>query len=92
VKIQLDSLRLEGTTLVWWERKLQKGSGNNGKILSSWFEFTSTLRNKFYPLGHVQKSMMEWKNLRQGKCQDVQSFTEDFRKKAPALNIPLDSL
>jgi hypothetical protein len=79
------------TTLVWWESKLQKGSKHNGKLLSSWSEFTSALRNKFYPLGHVQKSMMEWKNLRQGKGQNVQSFTEEFRKKALALNIPLDS-
>jgi hypothetical protein len=49
------------------------------------------LKNKFYPLGYVQKSMMEWKNLRQGKGQSVQSFTEEFRKQALALNIPLDS-
>ena len=35
--------------------------------------------------------MMEWKNLRQGKGQSVQSFTEEFRKQALALNIPLDS-
>jgi len=42
--IQLDSLQLEGTTLVWWERKLQKGSKHNGKILNSWSEFTSMLK------------------------------------------------
>jgi hypothetical protein len=35
--------------------------------------------------------MMEWKTLRQSKGQSVQSFTEEFRKKALALNIPLDS-
>jgi hypothetical protein len=34
--------------------------------------------------------MMEWKNLRQSKGQIVQSFTEEFRKKALSLNIPLD--
>jgi hypothetical protein len=33
---------------------------------------------------------MEWKNLRQSKGQTVQSFTEEFRKKSLALNIPLD--
>jgi hypothetical protein len=32
---------------------------------------------------------MEWKNLRQSKGQTVQSFTEEFRKKSLALNIPL---
>jgi len=35
--------------------------------------------------------MMEWKNLRQGKGQNVQSFIEVFRKKALALNVSLDS-
>jgi hypothetical protein len=34
---------------------------------------------------------MEWKNLRQGKGKSVQIFTEEFRKKALALNIPLYS-
>ena len=34
---------------------------------------------------------MEWKTLRQSKGQTVQSFMEEFRKKALALNIPLDS-
>jgi hypothetical protein len=35
--------------------------------------------------------MMEWKTLRQSKVQTVQSFTEEFRKKDLALNIPMDS-
>jgi hypothetical protein len=35
--------------------------------------------------------MMEWKTLRQSKVQTVQSFTEEFRKKYLALNIPLES-
>ena len=35
VKVQLDSLRLEGTTVIWWERKLQDIS-KHGKIISSW--------------------------------------------------------
>jgi len=34
---------------------------------------------------------MEWQTLRQSKGQTIQSFTEEFRKKALALNIPLDS-
>ena len=49
--IQLVSLHPEGTTLVWWERKLQKGRKHNGKLLSSRSEFTSALKNQFYPLG-----------------------------------------
>jgi hypothetical protein len=42
-------------------------------------------------LGYLHKEMMEWKNLRQSKGQTIQSFIEEFRKKALALNIPLDS-
>jgi hypothetical protein len=34
VKVPLDSLRLEDTALVWWERKLQDIS-KCGKLLSS---------------------------------------------------------
>jgi hypothetical protein len=38
VKVQLASLQLEGTALVWWERKLQDRS-KCGNLLSSWSEF-----------------------------------------------------
>ena len=34
---------------------------------------------------------MEWKYLRQGKGQNVQSFTEEFRKQALNMGISLDS-
>ena len=91
VKIQLASLRLEETDLTWWESKLQKGSKHNGKLLTSWSEFIFAFKKQFYPLGYVQKSMMEWQHLRQGKSQNVQSFTEEFRRKALALNVSLDS-
>eukprot|EP00253_Pinus_taeda_P026054 PITA_26054 len=57
VNIQLASLQLSSTTLIWWERKLQS--------------------SKNY--------------LRQGKGQDVQSFTEEFRKQALNLGIALDT-
>jgi hypothetical protein len=89
VKVQLDSLRLEGIALIWWERKLQDIS-KCGNLLSSWLEFKSTIRKQFYPLGYLHKEMMECQTLRQCKGQTVQSFTEEFRKKALALNIPLD--
>ena len=59
-----------------------------GNLLSSW----SALRKQFYPLGYVQKAMMDWKSFRQGKGQSVQNFTEEFRKKALDLNISLYSL
>jgi hypothetical protein len=88
--VQLASLRLEGTALVWWERKLHDMS-KCGNILSSWSVFKSAIRKQFYPLGYLHKVMMEWQTLRQSKGQTVQSFTKEFRKKALALNIPLDS-
>jgi hypothetical protein len=75
VKVQLDSLRLEGTALVWWERKLQDIS-KFGNILSSWSEFKSEIRKQFYKLGYLHKAMMEWKKLRKIKGQTVQSFIE----------------
>ena len=36
--------------------------------------------------------MMEWKSLRLSKGQNVQSFKEEFRKKALELNASLDTL
>jgi hypothetical protein len=90
VKLQLTSLQLEGTALVWWERNIRDRS-KSGNILSSWLELKSVIRKQFYPLGYLHKVMMEWKTLRQSKGQIVQSFTEEFRKKYLALNIPLDS-
>ena len=89
VKVQLESLRLSNTTLIWWGMKLQKGSKHNGKLISSWSEFTSTLRKLFYPLGYIQKAMMEWKNLREGKGQSVQEYTQEFSKRYLVLGIPL---
>jgi hypothetical protein len=89
VKVQLTSLWLEGTAIVWWERKLMDRS-KCGKILSSWSEFKSAIRKQIYPLGYLHKAMIEWKTLRKSKGQNVQSFTEEFRNKDLALNIPLD--
>jgi hypothetical protein len=46
VKVQLDSLQLEGIALVWWERKLQDISKCDN-LLSSWLEFKSVIRKQF---------------------------------------------
>jgi hypothetical protein len=43
VKVKLASLRLEGTALVWWERKLHDKS-KCGNIISSWSEFKAAIR------------------------------------------------
>jgi hypothetical protein len=82
--------QLEGTALVWWERKLHDRS-KCGNLLSSWLEFKSAIKNQFYPLGYLHKEMKEWKTLRKSKGQTIQRFTEKFRKKSLALKIPLDS-
>jgi hypothetical protein len=58
VKVQLASLRLEGTALVWLEIK-HRDKSKCGNLLSSWLEFKSTIRNQFYPLGYLHKAMME---------------------------------
>eukprot|EP00253_Pinus_taeda_P025542 PITA_25542 len=89
-KIQLAILRLSSTALVWWESKLQSNK-NVGKLFSSWPDFTSALKEQFYPLGYKQKALMNWQYLRQGKGQDVQSFTEEFRKQALNMSIALDT-
>lgn len=62
-----------------------------GNLLSSWPSFISILKEQFYPLGHKQKALMDWQYLRQGRGQNVQSFTEEFRKQALNLGITLDS-
>ena len=33
--------------------------------------------------------MMDWQNLRQGKGQNVQEYTQEFKKRAQILGIPL---
>jgi hypothetical protein len=43
-QIQLASLRLAGTALIWWQSKLQKGTQNVGNVFPSWKDFISALR------------------------------------------------
>ena len=57
-KIQLASLRLGGTTLVWWEGRTQVDMKKHGKILSVWSEFVSEIKKQFYPLTYMQQAMM----------------------------------
>jgi hypothetical protein len=63
VKVQLASLRLEGTALIWWESKIHDIS-KCGNLLFSWSEFETEVRKQFYPLGYLHKAMMERKTLR----------------------------
>jgi hypothetical protein len=88
-KIQLATLCLGGTTLIWWESKTQVDLVQQGKVISSWDEFTVAIRKQFYPLAYVQTAIIDWKHLRQGKGENVQVYTHEFKKKALSLGIPL---
>jgi hypothetical protein len=59
-RIQLVSLRLSGTTLIWWESKMQVDLVQKGKFISSWDKFTRSIRKQFYPLAYTQTTMIEW--------------------------------
>jgi hypothetical protein len=50
-KIRLTSLRLEGTTLIWWKSKMQHVTQQVGNIFPSWHDFISALRKKFQSFG-----------------------------------------
>jgi hypothetical protein len=70
-KIRLASLRLEGTTLIWWKSKVQHGTQQVGKIFPSWHDFISVLRKQLYPLGYKEKALIEWKSLKLRKGQSM---------------------
>eukprot|EP00253_Pinus_taeda_P021195 PITA_21195 len=90
-KIQLASLRLGGTALVWWEGRTQSDLNKHGKTLSIWSEFVHAIKKKFYPLAYMQQAMMSWQTLRQLKGQSVHNYTQEFRKRALILGISLES-
>jgi hypothetical protein len=46
-QIKLSSLRLAGTTLIWWQSKLKNATQQVGNVFPSWKVFVSTLRKKF---------------------------------------------
>jgi hypothetical protein len=91
-KIQLATLFLSGTTLIWWESQKKANLIQHGKIISSWIEFFAILRKKFCPLAYMQTSMIAWKHLRQGKGKNFQAYTQVFKRKALSLGIPLHTL
>jgi hypothetical protein len=90
-KIQLASLRLDSATLIWWEAKTQEDMKKHGKILSSWNDFIVAIKKQFYPLAYMQKAIMDWQNFRQAKGKNVQSFTQEFRRRALVLGVDLSS-
>jgi hypothetical protein len=58
-RIQLVSLQLSGTTLIWWEIKMQVDLVQKGKVISSWDKFTKAIRKQLYPLDYMKKTMVE---------------------------------
>jgi hypothetical protein len=88
-QIKLASLRLAGTTLIWWQSKLKNGTQQVGNVFASWHNFISSLRKQLYPLGYKEKALIEWKTLKLIKGQTVQEYTDGFRKMALMLDIPL---
>jgi hypothetical protein len=88
-QIKLASLRLAGTSLIWWESKLQNGTQKVGNVFPSWKSFIYALRNKFYPLGYKEKALIEWKYLKLRKGKTVKEYTDGFRKMPLILDIPL---
>ena len=63
----------------------------HGKVFNYWNDFVDALRRKFYPLAYIQKAIMDWQNFRQGKGQNVQSYTQEFRRRALILGVDLTS-
>jgi hypothetical protein len=90
-KIQLASLRLDSATLIWWEAKTQEDMKKHGKILTSWNDFIVAIKKQFYPLAYMQKATMDWQNFRQAKGQNVQIFTQEFRRRDLVLGVDLSS-
>ena len=66
-KIQLASLRMEGAALVWWEAKTKEEIRKHGNITLSWADFITEIKQQCYPLAHLKKTIMNWKNFRQLK-------------------------
>ena len=59
-QIKLASLRLVGTTLIWWQSKLQNDTQQVGNVFPSWKIFIYALRKQLYPLGCKEKDLIEW--------------------------------
>eukprot|EP00253_Pinus_taeda_P010660 PITA_10660 len=90
-KIQLASLRMDGAALVWWEAKTKEEIKKFGKVTLTWIDFLLAIKKQFYPLAHMQKAIMNWQNFRQLKGQNVQDYTQEFRRRALLLGVDLQT-
>lgn len=91
IKIQLASLRMEGSTLVWWEAKTQEETKKHGKLSIFWSYFIVSIKRKFYLLAYMKIAIMSWKNFRQLKGQSVQHCIHELRRRALMLGVDLHS-
>jgi hypothetical protein len=87
-QIKLASLRLAGTTLIWWKSKLHNRMQQVGNIFPSWQSFIAALRKQCYPLVYKEKSLIEWKSLKLRKGQTVHEYTNGFRKNGIDVRYP----
>lgn len=88
-KVSFARLKLGGHALTWWEAHTSGLSTNNEPPVSSWIQFSTALRNQFYPIGHRERLKERWQFLRQTTGQTVQEYTTEFRKQAVALGVNL---
>ena len=91
IKTQLASLRMEGEALVWWESKTQEEIKKYGKISISWNDFIVAIKRQFNPLYYMHKFIMNWQNFIQLKGQNMQDYTQEFRKRSLMLGVDLQS-
>jgi len=89
--IQMASLHLGVTSLVWWEGRTEADMKRHGKTISIYSEFVSAIKKRFYPLAYMKQAMISWKTLRQLNGQSVQGYTQEFTKRSLMLGISLDS-
>ena len=82
---------MEGATLVSWEAKTKEEIKKHGKIILSWNDFIIATKQYFYLLAHMQKAIINWKNFRQLKGQNVQECTQESRRRALLLGVDLQS-
>lgn len=75
--------------MVWWESRTQADLVQHGKIISTWIEFTTTLRTQFYLLAYIQTTMINSQHLRKVKEKNEQRYMQEFKKQAFSLGIPL---
>ena len=84
-------MRFEGATLVWWEAKTKYEIKAHGEISISWSNFIAAITRNFEPREYMYKSIMNWYNFKELKGQNVQYYTQEFRRISLMLGVDLQS-